>query len=244
MTGCKNNFLQVSSKLAKKHGVKSMVAVCPIEHDFATSESEQSFVEQRNEAENKAIQANNNLTLLRPNLVYGDLTTQMVHFMTQCAMAGKAPSAFIDKEAKFNYRPVHHDDLSRAIQTAFNNEHAGQSFSVAGSEEMSIRELMGYLERAAGKDEGTTVAKRQLPFIELANYIEEFFTGITHDANMVNLLNHYEANPESFNQETNFFEAANLEQEHKVSQFYKHFRAIDENFVYPTFGAYKCASLD
>jgi len=40
MTGCKNNFLQVSSKLAKKHGVNSMVAVCPIEHDFAYSESD------------------------------------------------------------------------------------------------------------------------------------------------------------------------------------------------------------
>jgi len=64
------------------------------------------------------------------------------------------------------------------------------------------------------------LARIQAPlssFFELSNYIEEFFTGITHDANMVNLLKHYEAHPESFNQETNFFEAANLEQEHKVS---------------------------
>jgi len=190
------------------------------------------------------LQANSKLTLLRPNLVFGDRATQMVHYMQQCAMAGKIPHAFIDKEASFNYRPVHHDDLSRAIQTAFNNQHSGQSFAVSGSEEMTIRELMGYLEVAAGKDAGTTNAKRELPFFELANYIEEFFTGITHDANFVNLLKHYEAHPESFKQEANFFDAANLEQDHKVSQFYKHFRAIDENFVYPTFGAYKCASLD
>ena len=59
-----------------------MVAVCPVEHDFAYSESEKSFVEQRAEAEGKALEANKNLTLLRPNLVYGDQATQMVHFMT------------------------------------------------------------------------------------------------------------------------------------------------------------------
>jgi len=32
-----------------------MVAVCPVEHDFAYSESEKSFVEQRAEAEDKAL---------------------------------------------------------------------------------------------------------------------------------------------------------------------------------------------
>lgn len=159
------------------------------------------------------------MTLLRPNLVFGDHTTQMVHFMTQCAMAGKAPHAMINKDATFNYKPVHHDDLSKAIHTALNGSHSGQSFSVSGSEEMPIHELMGYLERASGRDAGTTVAKRELPFFELGNYIEEFFTGITHDANFVNLLKHYEAHPETFSQDPSFFEANDMEAEHKVSQF-------------------------
>ena len=35
MTSCKNNFLVGSAKLAKKHGISSMVAVCPVEHDMA-----------------------------------------------------------------------------------------------------------------------------------------------------------------------------------------------------------------
>lgn len=89
----------------------------------------------------------------------------MVHFMTQCAMAGKIPHEFIDKSAKFLYKPVHHDDLSKAVHTAFGNKHTGESFSVSGNEEMTIRELMGYLERAAGRDVGTVIAKRELPFV-------------------------------------------------------------------------------
>ena len=46
MTGCKNNFLLAAAKLAKRHGVKNTVAVCPIEHDLASSE-DGCFVEAR-----------------------------------------------------------------------------------------------------------------------------------------------------------------------------------------------------
>jgi hypothetical protein len=38
MTPCKFNFLIATSKLAKKHGIKKMVAVCPVEHDMVNSE--------------------------------------------------------------------------------------------------------------------------------------------------------------------------------------------------------------
>lgn len=51
MTSCKNNFLIGTSKLAKKHGVKNMVAVCPVEHDFAYSEDSKTWIEKRQEAE-------------------------------------------------------------------------------------------------------------------------------------------------------------------------------------------------
>ena len=52
MTSCKNNFLVGTSKLAKKHGVSSLTAVCPIEHDFAYTENlEKSWILQRKEAE-------------------------------------------------------------------------------------------------------------------------------------------------------------------------------------------------
>ena len=48
----KNDFLIGTSKLAKKHGVSSLVAVCPVEHDMAYTEAEtKSWVEVRHAAE-------------------------------------------------------------------------------------------------------------------------------------------------------------------------------------------------
>jgi hypothetical protein len=52
MASCKNNFLLATAKLAKKQGIKNMVAVCPIEHDLAYTEHESKcFVTQRKEIE-------------------------------------------------------------------------------------------------------------------------------------------------------------------------------------------------
>lgn len=38
----KNTFIQGTAKLAKKHGVKKLVAVCPVEHElFYTEDAKQ-----------------------------------------------------------------------------------------------------------------------------------------------------------------------------------------------------------
>jgi len=72
MTGCKNNFLEATAKLAKKHGIKNTVALCPLEHDFAYSDDDnKSFVEIRKESEQKALDANPSLSLLTTDLIYG-----------------------------------------------------------------------------------------------------------------------------------------------------------------------------
>jgi hypothetical protein len=53
----KNNFLIGSAKLAKKHGVSNMVAVCPIEHDMTyTEDINKTWVQVRQEAEQTALQ--------------------------------------------------------------------------------------------------------------------------------------------------------------------------------------------
>jgi hypothetical protein len=71
MVGDKNNFLVGAAKLAKKHGVDSLVAVCPVEHDFAMTESlEKSWVEIRQEAEQSALQQFKGITLLSTDLVF------------------------------------------------------------------------------------------------------------------------------------------------------------------------------
>jgi hypothetical protein len=52
MTSCKNNFLVGTAKLAARHKVENMIAVCPVEHDLANEEDDnKSFVAVRREAE-------------------------------------------------------------------------------------------------------------------------------------------------------------------------------------------------
>ena len=69
----KNNFLVGTAKLAKKHGVKNLVAVCPVEHDLAYTEVEnKTWVEVRHEAETSALNENKKLTILNTDLVYSE----------------------------------------------------------------------------------------------------------------------------------------------------------------------------
>ena len=47
LVSCKHNTLIATSKVAKKLGVGNLVAVCPVEHDMASSEDAQSWIEHR-----------------------------------------------------------------------------------------------------------------------------------------------------------------------------------------------------
>lgn len=79
LVSCKNNFLIGSAKLAKKHGLTNMVAVLPVEHDLAYTENEtKNWVEVRQEAEQQALEAHKNLTLLSSDIVYSDQPTHLV----------------------------------------------------------------------------------------------------------------------------------------------------------------------
>lgn len=81
MTSCKNNTLVATAKVAKKVGVKNVVAVCPVEHDMAFSDDAQSWIEKRQEAEQKALDANSKMSVLNTDLVYGSDPTHLVHYM-------------------------------------------------------------------------------------------------------------------------------------------------------------------
>lgn len=50
MTSDKNSFIKASAKLAKKHGIEKLVAVCPIEHELYYSEDELNAIDKRNSA--------------------------------------------------------------------------------------------------------------------------------------------------------------------------------------------------
>lgn len=104
MTSCKNNFLVGSAKLAKKHGISNMVAVCPVEHDLAYSEDAATWVEKRQAAEGEALAANSNLSIINTDLVFGNDSSHIVHYMQQCAMVGKIQKPFLSENAAF--KPV------------------------------------------------------------------------------------------------------------------------------------------
>lgn len=112
----KNAFIQATARTAKKHGVKNLVAVCPLEHELFWTEDQQTPLEKRDEAQQKALQLNDKLTILNTNLVFGR-DSYLVHYMTQCAMAGKINKA-IGGSKGFSYKPVSSEDLTQAVEVA------------------------------------------------------------------------------------------------------------------------------
>ena len=123
MVSCKNNSLEATAKVAQKLGVSNVVAVCPVEHDMAWSESDKTWVEQRQVAEQNALSANKNMSILNTDLVFGKYPSHLVHYMTQCAFAGKIQGPVISDVAKF--KPVSQTDLTRAVTTSMDSRLKG-----------------------------------------------------------------------------------------------------------------------
>jgi len=131
MTSCKNNTLVAAANIAKKLGVENMVAVCPVEHDMAFSDDAQSWISKRQEAEQKALSNNSKMSVLNSDLVFSNDATHLVHYMHQCAFAGKIQGSFLSEGSKF--RPVHSSDLTSAIQSSMDGGLTGQ-YAVRGAE--------------------------------------------------------------------------------------------------------------
>ena len=81
MASDKNTHLVGVAKIAKKLGVKNIVAVCPFEHDLAWSEDNTSYYDKVREFEDQALQANSSLTILKPNLAFGN-ESHLIHYLT------------------------------------------------------------------------------------------------------------------------------------------------------------------
>lgn len=94
------------------------MAVCPLEHELYYSEDLQNPIEKRNEGQQNALSAFPKMTIINSNLVFGQ-GSYLIHYMAQCAKAGKIPFHLGNPKNTFNYSPVHSDDLALAVQTAF-----------------------------------------------------------------------------------------------------------------------------
>lgn len=218
MTSCKNNTLVATSQVAKKMGVKNLVAVCPVEHDMAFSDGKQSWIENRQEAEQKAIDVNGaKMSLLNTDLVFGSDATHLVHYMHQCAMAGKIQAPFLSNDAKF--KPVHHADLTRAVALSMDGGMTGQ-YAVRGAEEVSSQALLNLVEKSCGVEEGATKARFETPILPLAKMFEEFMVGVGADTNMAEMLAYFSENQDAPVTGKDFWEATGSEPEEALRQFF------------------------
>jgi uncharacterized protein YbjT (DUF2867 family) len=237
MSSDKNSHLQAVAKLAKKHQIKNLVAVCPFEHDLAWSEDRASFHQKTTEAEDAAIQSNNKMTLLKTNLAFGP-QTHLIHFLTQCAIIGKCPYPnLVAKESNFKYAPIHTDDIADAMGSALESSNFGRH-TVNGAEQMTLREIMNVLEAQAGRDHGAVKG----PMFPVFDYFWDFFTGTTSDVNMSRMHAFYEQNLHlSGEQHANPWHAS-----HSVGfeQWVKQQKLVEENYSHPTMASYRCAHTD
>lgn len=187
MSSDKNSHLQAAAKLARKHGVNNFVAVCPFEHDLAWSEDSETFYQKAVDAEQAALQAHSGLTILRPNLAFGN-QSHLIHFLAQCAIVGKVPyKNLVSADNHFQYAPVHTNDIASALGEALSQNRPGR-FSLAGPEKMTLRQIMDVLERSAGRNEGSVKG----PLIPTLDWFWDFFVGTTSDLNMSRMVSFYE----------------------------------------------------
>jgi uncharacterized protein YbjT (DUF2867 family) len=112
--------------------------------------------------------------------VYSEEPTHMIQYLAQCVEKGSLPSSFIS-EAKF--RPVHSEDVASAVAHVLNNAGHGH-FSLRGSQEVSLKQLVNLIEKSLGKEAGSTSASKNFKVTQL---LEEFFTGMTVHQNLKNL---------------------------------------------------------
>ena len=171
---------------------------------MAFSDDSQSWIEKRQEAEQKALSENQKMSLLNVDLVYGKDPTHLVHYMHQCAKAGKIQAPFLSESAKF--KPVHHADLTRAVALSIDSPQNSQ-FAVRGSEEVSSRELLSLVEKSCGVEEGKTKARFETPILPIGKMLEEFLVGVGVDTNMAEMINYFEENQDAPVTGTDFWQA-------------------------------------
>jgi hypothetical protein len=189
MASCKNNFLIGTAKLAAQQKIENVIAVCPVEHDLAYSEDDKNWVQKRQEAEQEALIANKNLTIMNTDLVFSEGPSHLLHFAAQSVAKGSIPASFLGQAS---FRPIHTDDIGRAIAHVQKNGTMHGQHAIRGTEEHKLMQIILMIEQASGKS--STQAKKSLPlgFTPLL-WLEEFVSGITTDTNMSKMLEFFNA---------------------------------------------------
>jgi hypothetical protein len=101
------------------------------------------------------------------------------------------------------------------------------------------------VEKQVGKESGSTKLKGSLLGLGLSDYVEEFFTGITHDKNMGRMAEYMEAHTPNFEAGApDFFKQLGLQQKVSMQEYFGGKKVKEEDLVHPIFSNYKMVSLD
>lgn len=183
------------------------------------------------------------MTILNTNLVFGKNSSYVLHYLAQCAMAGKI-SKKIGGSNVFQYKPVSSEDLAKAVEAALSKteEVKGKKFSVNGTQSATLNQLLKLSEKSVGKAEGSTSLSGS---IGISMLLEEFFTGITHDRNMglmAELMDTVKPNLEEGCPD--FHTTLGLTQTENLNEYYAKTQFKANDLVQPIFTNYKMVSLD
>lgn len=237
----KNNMLEATSKAAKSVGVNKLICVCPIEYDFYYAEDGKDALQDKREIEQRVLGNNSNLVLLRPNLVFGDYS-YLIRYMTQSIIAGKLNKSLAEHGSDaVKYFPIHMEDLSEAIRHAIDNfaEVKGQDYSVKGSEEATLGDIRGMIEKYVD----TNVSTYNDSF-SFGNFMGELLYGVSHDKNMRLMAEYFKNHNKNFSIDKNYMKENGVAHKHKISEFFHNQDLSAENYVYPLFSGYKHSELD
>ena len=177
------------------------------------------------------------MSLLTTDLVYGEDAQYLFHYMGQAASAGSIRPGFHSESAMF--RPIHKSDVVKAVSHQLGNSNPGH-FRLNGNSEHSIKQLLGMVEQAAGKD--STGAQNEL-VNSFVSMFDDFFTGNTHDGNLDAMMKYYSEAGNECNLPC-FWQSSGLSADQSVESFFKS-GAIDTSVLSePPMSAYKSVSLD
>lgn len=94
------------------------------------------------------------------------------------------------------FKPVHQDDLTRAVATSMEGRMTGQ-YGLRGSDEVSAQQLMNLVEKSCGLESGATKARFQMPLLPLGRMFEEYLCGMTGDTNMAEMVAYFSENQDA-----------------------------------------------
>jgi len=237
LTADKNDHLIATARAAKTVGAKRLIAVTPIEHDLYWHE-EKDPIEKKLEAEAQAFSHFPSMSLIRPNLLYGNYS-YFFRYIQQSMFSGFLPQEFMNEDNKCIFYPVHQIDLYKAIRDLYVNhdKHKGKAYNLNGKEETKIRELVRIMELAYDQK-----VKAQKSY-GIGDFLTDFFAGTSHDKNWRLMVDFYGQKNYNF-MENDYFTENDINGTERIGTTYFEKRVESSNFVHPTFFSYKNISLD